>query len=283
MSIVLALACALVYGIGDYGGGRASRAQPAAIVAVVGQALSLVLVLSAVLLVGTPIPSGHDLMWGAAAGAAGALALICFYHAVSHGAMTVVAPITAVVGAIVPVVAGLLQGERPPPVALVGIAVAIGCVALVSGAGGRDREQRHRTPSRVLRAAFLSGVGFGALFVLLDRTSDASGMWPLVAARVVSVPLLLVVIGVTRTRPGDDGGALGIAVGAGVLDMSANVLYLEAVRGGLLSLVAVISSLYPVSTVGLAFVVDRERVSRTQAIGLGLAAAALVMVAIGRS
>jgi drug/metabolite transporter (DMT)-like permease len=283
VSIVLALACALVYGIGDYGGGRAARTQPAAIVAVVGQGLSLVLVLVAVLLVGTPFPSGHDLAWGAAAGAAGAIALISFYFALSHGAMTVVAPTTAVVGAIVPVVTGLVQGERPHPVALVGIVLAIACVALVSGAGERGGGHRQRTSPRVLGAALASGLGFGSLFVLLARTSESSGLWPLAAARVASVPLLLLVIGVTRVGPGEDRRALGLAVGAGVLDMGANVLYLEAVRGGLLSIVAVITSLYPASTVGLAFVVDRERMSRTQAIGLGLAAAALVLVTVGRS
>jgi drug/metabolite transporter (DMT)-like permease len=280
--IVLALACALVYGIGDYCGGRSARVHPAAVVAVVGQALSLVLVIALVLIIGTPMAQAHDLVLGAAAGAAGALALVSFYFALGHGAISVVAPTTAVIGAIVPVVAGLVQGERPSVLALAGIGVAVVCVALVSGAGERDPRQRSATPPRVLAAACVSGIGFGSLFVILAGTADASGLWPLVFARVASVPLLLMIIGATRVRPAADRATLGLAVVAGVLDMGANVLYLAAVRGGLLSIVAVISSLYPASTVGLAFVFDEERVSRPQAIGLGLAGLALVLVTLGR-
>jgi drug/metabolite transporter (DMT)-like permease len=281
--IVLALACALVYGIGDYCGGRAARVHPAAVVAAVGQGLSLVLVVLTVLIIGTPLAAAPDLALGAGAGAAGALALVSFYFALGHGAISVVAPTTAVIGAVVPVVAGLVQGERPHPLALVGIALAVACVALVSGAGDPDRGRTGATPPRVLVAACLSGVGFGALFVILAETSSASGLWPLVFARVASVPLLVLIIVGTKVRPGADRVALGVAVLAGVLDMGANVLYLAAARGGLLSIVAVISSLYPASTVGLAFVIDQERVSRLQAVGLGLAALALVLVTVGRS
>jgi drug/metabolite transporter (DMT)-like permease len=283
MPILLALACALVYGVGDYCGGRAARVQPAAVVALVGQALSFVLIAVAVLIVGTPLAAAGDLAWGAAAGVAGSLALVSFYFALGHGAISVVAPTTAVIGAIVPVVSGLLQGERPHPLALVGIVVAIACVALVSGAGEHDPLTRRATSGVVLLAACASGIGFGSLFVLLDQTADASGLWPLVAARVASVPLLVVVVAVSGVRPAADRATLRVAVIAGVLDMGANGLYLAAVRGGLLSIVAVISSLYPASTVGLAFAVDGERVSRPQAIGLALAAVALVLVTIGRT
>lgn len=283
MAILLALASALTYGVGDYCGGRASRTNPASIVTLTGQAISLVLIGLAVLVAGTPRPPFADLAWGGAAGAAGVVALVMFYWALGHGAMTVVAPTTAVVGAVVPVVAGLVQGERPHPIALVGIAIAIACVALVSGVGEADPQQRRATPPKVLIAAILAGIGFGALFVLLEHTSADSGMWPLVAARTVSVPILVVLVVVTRARPGGDRRVLLLAVAAGIFDMTANVLYLLAVRRGLLSVVAVISSLYPASTVAMAFAIDRERVSRTQAIGLGLAGLALVLVTIGRS
>src|SRR6478752_7803708 len=264
MAIVLALGSALVYGIGDYCGGRASRTVPSSIVALLGQLASLVLIGIAVLVATTPVPAFADLAWGGAAGAAGVVALVMFYWALGHGSMTVVAPTTAVVGAVVPVVAGLLQGERPHPVSLVGIALAIACVALVSGAGERDPQQRRATPRKVLMAAILAGLGFGSLFVLLEHTSEASGMWPLVAARMVSVPILVIIVLASRARPGADRRALLLAVFAGVLDMGANILYLLAVRRGLLSVVAVISSLYPASTVALAFTIDRERVSRSQ-------------------
>jgi drug/metabolite transporter (DMT)-like permease len=283
MAILLALGSALVYGFGDYCGGRASRTTPSSIVALTGQAVSLVLIALAVAVAGTPLAAASDMAWGGVAGAAGVVALVMFYWALGHGAMTVVAPTTAVVGATLPVVAGLVQGERPHPVALAGIALAIACVALVSGAGEHDPAQRRATPQRVLVAAILAGIGFGSLFVLLEHTHPSSGMWPLVAARLVSVPLLVVIVLVGRARPGRDRIALRLALVAGILDMTANVLYLLAVRRGLLSIVAVISSLYPASTVALAFSVDGERVSRSQAIGLGLSALALALVTVGRS
>ena len=283
MAILLALGSALVYGLGDYCGGRASRSIPSSVVALTGQAVSLVLVALAVLVATTPVPHLADLAWGGAAGAAGVIALVLFYWALGHGAMTVVAPSTAVVGAVVPVVAGLVQGERPHAIALVGIAMAIACVALVSGLGEADPQERSATPPRVLLAAILAGLGFGSLFVLLSRTSSDSGLWPLLAARVVSVPILVVLVLATRARPGADRRLLALATVAGVLDMTANVLYLSASRRGLLSIVAVISSLYPASTVAMAFAVDRERVTRSQALGLGLAAVALVLVTAGRS
>jgi drug/metabolite transporter (DMT)-like permease len=193
--------------------------------------------------------------------------------------MTVVAPISAVVGAVLPVAVGLATGERPEPLAYAGIAVAIGSVALVSGAiGHHDRP----TPRRIMGFAVAAGAGFGILFVALDRGDPDSGLWPLVAARASSVPLLVLIVLVARARVGPQRGQLRLAYVAGGLDMAANVLYLEAVRGGLLSLVAVVSSLYPASTVMLAFVFDRERVNRWQAAGMAAAAGALVMVTLGR-
>src|SRR6478752_10607686 len=111
MAIVLALGSALVYGIGDYCGGRASRTVPSSIVALLGQLASLVLIGIAVLVATTPVPAFADLAWGGAAGAAGVVALVMFYWALGHGSMAVVAPTTAVVGAVVPVVAGLIQGS----------------------------------------------------------------------------------------------------------------------------------------------------------------------------
>src|SRR6478672_5463225 len=161
MAIVLALGSALVYGLGDYCGGRASRTNPASIVTLLGQAASLVLVSIAVLVATTPVPRFADLAWGGAGGAAGVVALVMFYWALGHGAMSVVAPTTGVVGAVVPVIAGLVQGERPHPISLVGIALAIACVALVSGLGEADPQERRATPPRVLVASILAGLGFG--------------------------------------------------------------------------------------------------------------------------
>jgi len=190
-----------------------------------------------------------------------------------------VAPVSAVVGAALPVTVGLAMGERPGVLALVGIVVAIGAVALVSGALGTHV---HNTPTRIVVLAVFVGACFGSLFIAFDRTDPDSGMWPLVIARFASVPFLLIVTASARVRPVRDRGSLGVAIGAGVFDMGANVLYLLAVRGGMMSIVAVVASLYPASTVVLAMGIDKERVTRWQFVGMGAAALALVLVSVSR-
>jgi uncharacterized membrane protein len=222
--------------------------------------------------------SAHDLWWGAAGGVAGGFALLAFYSALSRGTMTVVAPTTAVVSAVLPVIVGLLLGERPSGTALVGIVIACLAVALVSGAVGTRHQ--HTSMSTVVLAA-AAGVGFGFIFIAFARTADDSGLWPLVSARAASVPVIAIIVAATRPGVGALRSVIWLVVASGVLDMAANLLYLEASHRGLLSIVAVISSMYPVSTVCLAFGLDHERVSRTQAVGLGFAATALALVSLG--
>lgn len=289
--VVFALACAIVYGVADYCGGRASRSAASATVSLVGQATSLILGLVVVVVMGTRLPAAHDLAWGATAGVASAVALSAFYHALSHGAMTVVAPITAVTSAALPVAVGLFAGERPRVSAFIGMGLAVLAVALVSGAVGSRRE--HTAPSTVL-LALLAGVGFAVIFVALDRTSSVSGVWPLVASRSVSVLLVgafvLATTGQQRRSADSPCGVAGtappsrmwhLAMLAGLLDMSANGLYLLAAHRGLLSVIVVVVALYPVSTVCLAFGLDQERVSKSQALGMVLAVGALILVSVG--
>ena len=279
MPVLLALASAIVYGVGDWCGGRASRRQPSVIVAVTGQMISLVLVGAAVIAMGTPAPGASTWWWSLFGGIVGALGIAGLYHGFAHGEASVVAPTSAVVGASVPVIVALATGERPTAVAMVGIVVAVDAVALVSGALGTHQ---HNTPRSIVVLSVLVGVCFGLLFVALDRADSDSGMWPLVIARLASVPMLLVLALALGARPVRDRPSLQIAVIAGVFDMGANVLYLAAVRGGMLSIVAVVASLYPASTVMLAMAVDKERVTRWQGMGLVLAVLALVLVTLSR-
>lgn len=278
MAILLAALCAVTYGLADYSGGRATRSVASAVVTVLGQATSLVLVVAGLLIIGTPMASAHDLWWGAGGGVAGGFALIAFYSALSRGTMTVVAPTTAVVSAVLPVIVGLSLGERPSGTALVGIVVACLAVALVSGAIG-TRRQPTALSTVVLAAA--AGVGFGFIFIAFARTADDSGLWPLLSARAASIPVVAIVVLVTRPGRGGLRSVLWLVLASGVLDMGANLFYLEASHRGLLSIVAVISSMYPVSTVCLAFGLDHERVSKSQAAGLAFAATALVLVSLG--
>jgi len=278
VGILLAALSAVAYGLADYSGGRASRSVASTVVTLIGQAISLVLVVIGVVLIGTPMASAHDLWWGAAGGVAGAFALIGFYRALSLGSMTVVAPTTAVVSAVLPVVVGLALGERPSAIALIGIVAACLAVALVSGAIGTRHQ--HTAPSTVALAA-LAGIGFGFIFIAFARTANDSGLWPLVTARIASVPVVAIVVLLTKPGRGALGAVIWLVVASGVLDMGANLLYLEASHRGLLSIVAVISAMYPVSTVCLAFALDHERVSKSQAAGLACAVTALALVSLG--
>jgi uncharacterized membrane protein len=278
MPILLALASALLYGVSDYCGGRAARSASTFVVALIGQSASAVLTAMVVLLLGDPFPEVADIGWSAAAGVASTVGITAFYFALANGAMTVVAPITAVVSAVVPVAVGITLGERPAAIALVGVALAIVAVALVSGVGGRaDRPTR----AGIVLVAVVAGTGFGLLFVFLDRTSDSSGLWPLLLAQVVSLLILGTVCVARRVRVAPRRLDAGLMVLAGCLAVTANVAYLAATRQGLLSLVAVITSMYPASTVVLATVIDHERMSNSQAVGLGLAVGALGMVGAG--
>ncbi|MET0324432.1 MAG: EamA family transporter [Ilumatobacteraceae bacterium] len=278
--IVLALGCALAYGIADYCGGRASRSAPSTAVTAIGQVTSLVLAVVVVTLVGTAVASPGQLAWGATAGVATAFALASFYHALSLGSMAVVAPIAAVLSAVLPIGFGLVRGERPSPVAYVGMALALAAVALVSGFVGIGRTGPRGSATACGYAA-VAGVGFALIFVALGQTTDESGVWPLVAARLVTVALMVGVLATQRVvRVPVGRSILGLAVGTGVLDIVANVLFLLAARRGLLSIVVVIAALYPVSTVILALALDRERVSRSQAAGMAMAVGALVLVSI---
>ena len=280
MPVLLALCSALTYGVGDYLGGRASRVQPSVVVAFVGQVLSLVLVSVALLFIGTPTPDAASWWWSAFGGVMGALGIAGLYHGFAHGEMTVVAPVSAVVGAVVPAAAGIIDGERPSALAMVGIVVAVGAVALVSGALGTHQ---HSTPRRIVALAVFVGFCFGLLFVAFDQASNDAGLWPLAIARFASVPMLLVLALAIRGRPVRHRGSLGLSAVTGVIDSSSNGLYLMATHGGLLSVVAVVASLYPASTVALAASIDKERIGRSQAIGMGLAVAAVVLVTVSRS
>lgn len=280
MAIVLAIGAALTYGAGDFLGGIATKR--------VGESLGVVAVSSAVgvalLVLLAPVAGGdptlEDLAWGAAAGIGGGLGVILFYRALAEGVMSVVAPVTAVTSAVVPVAGGLVRGERPGVVALVGVALAIVAVALLSRqtAGTKEASPAHR--ARVLTFAFLAGLGFGAFFVLLDRTADGAGMWPLVASRSVTLVLSVAIALLLGRSLAIHGGARLPTVGTGVLDMTANALFLLANREGLLALVAVIVSLYPASTIALAQVFLGERLERHQVAGAVAAVLAVVLIAL---
>lgn len=279
MEILLAAAAALVYGVGDYCGGRASRKIDSLVVTCAGQIFSLMLLGIFLVILGDPAPGMHDWLWGAAGGLGGFVGLTLFYYALAKGSMTVVAPLAAVISAALPIGTGLFLGDRPSLIAYVGIVIAIVGIALVTGAVGTAHAP---TKLAIVGVATLAGCGFGWMFVCLDRTSSDSGMWPLLAARIASISIAATIIAFRgRSRLGQ-GRIPAIALWAGFFDMGANVLFVFANRHGMLSLVSVITALYPVSTIVLALRLDHEKANRSQFAGMACAALALVFVSLGR-
>jgi uncharacterized membrane protein len=273
VAVLLGVLVALSYGAGDFLGGLATRSQAVATVVAASQAAALVLLVVVVPSEGSAFAWG-DVGLGAAAGTVGVVGILLLYEGLATGAMGVVAPVTAVGAAVVPLVVGLATGERPDPLALVGAAIALGAVALVAGGGPVSGAS-----ARPLLLAVGAGAAFGLVFVLLGATDESSGFWPLLGGRVASVGLLVTWLARSGTPFTPLRGTRRVVVGAGLLDVTANALYLLAVREGLLSLVAVLSSLYPAATVVLARVVLHERLKPAQLAGLGLGLAGVTLIA----
>jgi len=283
VAVLLGLAVAMAYGAADFLGGLGTKRSPLTSVLLGAQVVGLPVLLVLVPVAGGE-PTGRAVLFGGLAGLGAAVGVACLYRGLAIGRMTVVAPVTAVGAAVLPVAWGLARGERPSDVALAGVFVALVAVVLVSKppTPEAEAEATHTATGRAaLALAVVSGIGFGFVFILLAESGEGTGLWPLVSTRVVSLSSLAVFTLVTRQAFRPAAGVFPTIVGAGVLDMTANVLYLLASRRGLLTLVAVLSALYPAVTVLLARVVLGERVGRLQLGGIVLTGAGVVMIAAG--
>lgn len=273
---MLALAAAATFGTADFLGGLATRRASALLVALAAQVAGLVVVLPALLVLRAPADPA-SLAWGAASGVFGCAGLVVFFRALASGAMASAAPITAIVSAALPVLAGVLLGERPGALAWIGVGAGLLAVGAISRGGDRSAGFERRT----LALALGAGVGFGLFFICLSRASHGSGLWPLLGARAGSLSLLTAVLLAGRTSLRAEPSALRLGAISGAVDMSANALFLLATRQGELALVAVLASLYPAATVLLALVVLRERLRALQLVGVALALVAVALIASG--
>lgn len=275
MALLLAGLSSVFYGLADFAGGLATRRERVYAVVTYSQVIGLVGLIAALWLLPDASLLRRDALLGAAAGLSGGVALLVFYQGLATGRVVVVAPVSALMSAVVPVAAGLALGERPTAVAGLGVAAALPAIWLVS-AGQRDV---HGGPTKAWMG-LLSGIGFGLFFVLISQTADGAGLWPLIPARILSITLAATVGVVTGSLAVGRSSLWLIAV-AGALDMASNIAFLLASRSELLILVAVITSLYPVTTVVLARYVLHERMRGRQPLGLALAATSVVLIAAG--
>ena len=269
----LGIASAASWGAGDFCGGLASKRSPLMGVLAISAAAGAVIVVATALVLREPAPPPTALGWAIAAGASGAIGLAALYRGLALGRMAIVAPVSAVLCAAVPVAWGAIAEGLPPGSKLAGFALALAGIWLVarSGTGGAHGEG--------LVLALVAGCGFGGFLVLLHLGASGGTFWPLAAARATSCALVLATALVRRRHWAPARGALPLMVLCGVLDAGGNVFFLLASRLARLDVAAVLSSMYPASTVVLAAALLRERVSRPQGAGIAAMLGAIALIA----
>jgi drug/metabolite transporter (DMT)-like permease len=283
VTVLLGLLASLCYGVSDFGGGMASRRESASLRHSAITILTYSYPVGAVLMLGLlPFFPGHltvhVVVFGIFGGLSGMVGVVLMYQLMITSPMNVISPVTAVLAAIVPVLAGVVIGERPAVAAWIGIVV--GGIAVVLCSRTSEENAHGRIALRVLLLAFVSGSGFGLYFVFLSQAGTHDGLWPVVISRLTSSVLILPLAAKRRAFARITGRTLAITIAAGALDASANMFFLLATHTGLLSLAGVLTALYPAVTVLLAVGVLHEHTSRLQRAGLGLAAAAVVLITI---
>jgi drug/metabolite transporter (DMT)-like permease len=279
MGTLLALMSSLLWGTSDFLGGTASRRLSPIAVVVTSEVIGLLGPLAVAIATGAfTAPTGY-LPWAFLGAVAGTCGIVAFYWALAAGTMGVIAPIGSL-GVIVPVLVGLGQGDRPSVLQGVGVAVAVVGVVLASGPELRSPDQSRRAAAKPLLLACVAAVGFGLVFVALDHGARSSTVMTLVVMRSASVLLLIGFAGVTgveqlRIRVRD----LPMLAVIGGFDVGANATFAYATKHGLLSLVSVLSSLYPAVTVILARSIHAERLRAVQLAGVCGALAGVALIA----
>ena len=275
----LALSASLCWGVADFLGGLQARRNALLYVMLVSQGIGLAVLLAGVAASGDGAPRISRLLPAALGGLGGIAGLTAFYRALAIGTMSIVAPIAAT-GVCVPVVVGIAGGEHPEVVQVVGILAATVGVVLASREPNADLGSHRASAARAsIVLALVAAVGFGGYLVGLRSSARADVTWALLAARIVEVGAIAIVYAVLRPkRPVGKASLVPLCV-MGVLDLSATGLYALATRHGLLSVVAVAASLYPLVTVTLARTLLGERVRRIQEVGIAAALAGVAMIA----
>ncbi|MER6378196.1 MULTISPECIES: EamA family transporter [Streptomyces] len=276
IALLLALGSSLAYGCADFLGGLGARKAHVLRTVMIAAPASLAVELLLWPFLGASFSAGA-LGWGAASGIASAAAFALLYRTLAIGPMNVLSPVTALVSAVLPVAVGLLQGEHLGAAGLVGLPLALVAVILVSAGHGAGSARPSRT---ALLSAFGAGGAIALQLVFLHQAPSDTGVAPLIIGRAVSSAVILAAAGLMYRRLGSERPAYAMSTAAGVLDSMANLLFLLAARSGDLTVVAVITALYPAGTVLLARSVLAERIRRGQLVGLGTAAVAVSLLAL---
>ena len=281
VGVLLGFLAALGYGASDFIAGAAGRRGHPGAVAAVAQPLGIATAALAVVALRAHDPSPGALWWGALSGVGTGVGTMALYWGLSVSRMSVVAPISGVLTAGLPAIAGALIGQHLSVLAWAGVAAGIPSVALVSAQPGDGQGGTGRRAGVI--AGLTAGAGFGLLFIALDRAGTRAGAWPLLPGQAVGTAIILTWLIPARNRPRREawGASWRYAIAAGTLGGVANLLYLAATGAGQLAVVAVVTALYPAVTILLARVAFRERWSPVQVAGLAVSAFAIAAVSIG--
>ena len=280
-SIFLASFAAALYGSADFCGGLATRRVSVVPVMIFSQLAGLAALLLVLPLLPPANASTADLGWGALAGCALAGGLTLLYRGLAAGKMSVVAPVTAVLAVVVSALAGFAAGDRLSWAGWGGVALALAAIVLVGQDGAPANGGEGRSAARGLGGALLAGALLGLFLTALKQTAPASGLLPLIPARLSAAGVLALAAVFSRPQFGGARGAAWLIIAGGALDVFANVFYLLAARVGTLTIAATLTSLYPASTIILARVFLGERLRRIQVVGLACAAAGVALIGAG--
>jgi drug/metabolite transporter (DMT)-like permease len=275
MTQILALTAAALFGVADFAGGLATRSHSAWRVTAWSQLIGVPVLLAAVAIVGTADATASDLSLGALAGAFGLLGIVLMYSALATGTMSIVAPIIGSVAAAIPVGWDLATGGTIEGIHWLGIIISIGAVVLLASQPGDGTSNRAPIIKSIGAA-----VAFAAFFIAMSYTSEASALWPLVSARLVTVPLAFLIALTVRAAALPERPILPLVAFTGLADMGANLAIVIAVQRGPLGVNAVLSSLYPAFTVVAALVILNERPNIAQRVGITLAVLAALILAV---
>ncbi|MEA2497214.1 MAG: hypothetical protein QOJ29_5125 [Thermoleophilaceae bacterium] len=279
LGIALGLAASLAWGVGDFIGGTKTRVMPVLAVLVVSQVVGFLWIAAVAGIAQEPAPDARYMLFAAISAVAGTAGLACFYRAIAVGKMSLVVPIAAM-ASVVPVIVGIATGDRPSVLQLVGMVVALAGAVMAS----REPDQAGRGGSKLAAGVLLAAASafcWGWFFLAIDVASDGGAVWASLVNRTTS--LLILVAAMLILRPSFTGTRphVGALAAAGTLDVSANLMFAAASTKGLVSLVSVVGSLYPVITVLLARMVLHERVNRIQELGVAAALGGVVLIAAG--
>jgi drug/metabolite transporter (DMT)-like permease len=273
--VVFGLASAIAWGAGDFGGGWTGRRASVYGIALVVDAIGAAIMFAVAVATGEPLPLPTTVLLAAIAGVFAVAGIVGLYQGLAIGRMGVVAPVTGLIAAALPVTVGFARLGLPSGEVLLGIAAALVAVILVSRTsdpGGR--------PSGI-RYALVGGVGLGVFNVAIAAFPEQRVAWPLVVVKVASLAAIAIVTVVARRPWRMPRAILPAAVAVAVLDLGGNAFYVLATQAGRVDVAATLSSLYPVTTVVLAVAILREHVSRTHLVGIVIAGAAIVLIAGG--